>query len=86
MFSSAHYLCNVLIDLRFEHEAFGVYQDVALSALYLLAAVIAALLSAYRGTLDRPAIHRSGAGLRIPTLTNPQPFADGPVDPLPGTD
>ncbi len=34
-------------DFCLEHEAFGVYQQVSLSALYLLAAVIAAFFSTH---------------------------------------
>src|SRR3712207_4996748 len=73
------------VDLRLEHEAFGVYQQVALSALYLLASVVTALFSAYCGTLDRLGIHYACTGVRISPQANPQPFADGPVDLLPGT-
>jgi hypothetical protein len=38
---------------------------VTLTALDLLASVVAALFSAYRGTLDRLAIHHARAGLGI---------------------
>jgi hypothetical protein len=41
-------------DLRLEHETLGVYQDVALTALDLLASIVTPLFSAYRGTLDLP--------------------------------
>src|SRR5215213_9333844 len=77
-----HHLCAM--DLHLEDETLSVHQDVALTALDLLASVVAALFSAHRGTLDRLAIHHARAGLRIPPQAHPQPFADGPVDPLPG--
>ena len=68
-----------------EHETLGVYQDVALSSLDLLAAIVIALFSAYRGTLDRLRIHHAGAGLGVPLQADPEAFADGPIDPFPGT-
>jgi hypothetical protein len=72
------------VDLRLEHETLGVYQDVALTALYLLASIVTALFSAYRGTLYRLGIHHARAGLRIPLQADPEAFAESPVDPLPG--
>ena len=42
------------VDLRLEHEAFGVYQDVALTSLDLLTSVVTTLFSAYCGTLELP--------------------------------
>jgi hypothetical protein len=42
------------LDLRFEDEAFGVYQQVTLTPLDLLAPVITSIFSAYCGTLDLP--------------------------------
>jgi hypothetical protein len=73
------------VDLGFEHQALGVYQDVAFSALYLLGSVVTALFSAHRSALDRLAIHHAGAGLRISVQANPKAFTDRPVDPFPGT-
>jgi hypothetical protein len=40
------------VDLGFEHETFGVNQDMALTALDLLASVVTSVFSAYRGALD----------------------------------
>ena len=40
------------VDLGFEHETFGVYEQVALPTVDLLSAVVAAFLSAYSGSLD----------------------------------
>jgi hypothetical protein len=39
------------MNLRFEHEAFGVHQDVAFSALDLLAPIVSPVLPAYPGAL-----------------------------------
>ena len=68
----------------FEHEAFGVYEQVALSAFDLLATVITSLLSAYTGRVDRMAIHHASARLGISVLAHPHTLAQGGVDPLPG--
>jgi len=73
------------VDLGLEHEALGVHQDVAFSALHLLATIVTALFSAHRGTLDRLAIHHARAWLRISLQAHPKAFSDGSVDPLPGT-
>src|SRR5215203_7250172 len=56
----------------------------ALSALDLLTPVVTALFSAHPGALDRLGIHHACAGLRISARANPEAFADGSVDPLPG--
>jgi hypothetical protein len=42
------------VDFCLEHEAFGVHQQVTLSALELLAPVVTPVLPAYRGALDLP--------------------------------
>src|SRR5829696_6156635 len=55
-----------------------------LSALDLLSTVVATLLSAHSGGLDRLTIHNPRARLRIPLQANPQTFSDSPVDPCPG--
>src|SRR3712207_5009736 len=75
-------LCAV--DLGFEHWALRVHQEVALSAFDLLAAVVAALFSAYAGRLDRLAIHYPRTGLRVPLEAHPHTLAQGSVHPLPG--
>jgi hypothetical protein len=51
-------------DLCFEDETFGVYQQVRLTPLDLLASLISPIFAAYCGTLDRLAIHHAGAGLK----------------------
>ena len=55
------------MDLRLEYESFRVYEQVALRALDLLAAIVTTLFfaAAHRGTLERLAIHHASAGLRI---------------------
>jgi len=58
------------VDLGFEHQALGIHQQVTLTALYLLAPVVAALFSAHRGTLNRLAIDHARAGLRISLQAN----------------
>jgi hypothetical protein len=42
------------VDLGFEHKAFGVHQDVTLSAFDLLGSVVTTLFSAYRSALELP--------------------------------
>ena len=54
-------------------------------ALDLLASVVASIFSAYRGCLDQLRIHHASTWLRIPSQADSQPFAHGPVDPLPST-
>src|SRR5215210_3232590 len=73
------------MDLGLEHETLGVHQDVALSALHLLAAIVAALFPANRGALHRLGVHHPRAGLGVPFQADPEALADGPVDVLPGT-
>jgi hypothetical protein len=72
------------VDLRLEQKALRIDQDVAFSALYLLAAVVASLLSSYTGALDRLRIDNTCGGLRITPKTDPQALADGCVEPLSG--
>jgi hypothetical protein len=72
------------VDLGFEDETFGVYQQVTLTLLDLLASVVTALSSSHAGALDRLAVHHPGARLRISFQANPQPLAQGCMDPLPG--
>src|SRR5215207_6791468 len=73
------------MDLRLEQKALRIDQDVAFSALDLLAAIIASLLSSHAGALDRLRIDNTRGGLRITPKTDPQALADGCVEPLPGT-
>src|ERR671912_41563 len=70
-------------DLCLEHEAFGVYQQMSLTALYLFAAIVAAFFSTHAGRLDRLAIDYAGAGLRVSLEAHPHPLAQGCVHPCP---
>ncbi len=73
------------MNLGFEHEAFGVHQDMALTSFDLLASYsISVLFSAHRGSLDQLRIHHPGTGLRISPQADPKALADSLVDPLPG--
>jgi len=45
------------MDLHLEQQTLSIDEDVALCALYLLASIITALLSAHAGTLERLAVH-----------------------------
>jgi len=69
--------------LRLEHEAFGVYEQVGLSAFDLLATIITSLFSAHPGGLDRLGVHYSSAGFGISPASSAQAFADRAVHPLP---
>jgi hypothetical protein len=60
----------------------GIYEQVALSALYLLATVVPSLLSSHAGAIDRLAIYYGGTGLRISAQAHP--LAQGGVHSLPG--
>src|ERR671912_264842 len=62
-------------DLCLEYEAFGVYQQMSLTALYLLPAIVAALFSTHAGRLDRLAIDYSSTGLRVSLEAHPHPLA-----------
>src|SRR5918993_365705 len=73
------------VDLRFQDQTLSVHQDVAFSALHLLASVVTALFSAHRGALYRLGIHHARAGLRISLQAHPKTFSESSVDPLPGT-
>jgi hypothetical protein len=63
------------VHLGFEHQTLRVYEQVAFSALDLLAAVVSTLFSSYTGALDRLAIDDSSAWLRISAHTDPHPLA-----------
>src|SRR4051794_25778865 len=73
------------MDLRLEQKALRIHQNMAFSALDLLAAIIASLLSSHAGALDRLRIDNTRGGLRITPKTDPQALADGCVESLPGT-
>ena len=72
------------MDLGFEHESFGVYEQVTLSAFDLLAAIVTTLLSSHSGRLYRLAIYNPSCRLGVPLEANPHPLAQGRVHPLPG--
>src|SRR5215213_9845059 len=71
------------MDLGLEHETLRVHQDMVLSALHLLAAIVATLFPAHRGALYRLGVHHARAGLGIAFQAYPEAFSDGSVDPLP---
>jgi hypothetical protein len=70
------------VNLGFEHETFGVYQQVPLPPFHLLASIKTALLSAYPGRLDRLAIYDASARLRVSVETDPDPLTQGGMHPL----
>src|SRR5215217_8375440 len=72
------------MDLCLEHETLGVYQQVTLTALNLLASVVTTLFSAHSGRFDRLGIHYACAGLRISLQANPQAVSETSIDTLPG--
>ena len=71
------------MDLRLEYETLGIYQDVTLSALYVLAAIVSSIFSTYARALDRLAIHYASAWLRISLHAHAQTLVQGGVHPLP---
>ena len=73
------------MNLGLQHESFCVYEQVALSSLHLLAAIVTTLFSTYSGRLDRLAIDYAGTGLRVSLEANPHPLTQGLVHPLPST-
>jgi hypothetical protein len=76
-----YYLGAVYLSL--EHEAFGVHQEVSLTAFNLLATIVTPLLSAHPGGLGRLGVHYPSAGFRIALELNAQAFAESAVHPLP---
>jgi len=58
------------VNLDVEHEAFGVYQQVPLSAFYLLATVLATFFATHAGRLNRLAVDYPSAGLRVSLQAN----------------
>src|SRR5215212_5022865 len=71
------------VDLGFEHQALGVYQEVALPSLHLLGAIVSSLLSAHPGRLDRLAVYDARAGPGVPLQAYPRALTQGGVHPLP---
>jgi hypothetical protein len=72
------------MDLGSEHQTLRIYEQMALSALDLLAAIVSSL-SSHTGGLHRLAIHYARAGLRFSLHAEAQTFSQGGVQPLPGT-
>ena len=66
--------------LGFEYEALRVYEQVALAAPNLLAAVVSPLLSSHAGGLRGLRIHDGSAGQRVSTRTDPQDLAQRSVE------
>jgi len=67
------------VDLRLEQKALHIYQNVALSALDLLASVVAALISSHAGALYRLGIDYPGTGLGISPQAHPKSLSEGSV-------
>ena len=71
------------VDLRLEQKALRIDKNVALSALDLLAPIVAALFSSHAGVLYRLGIDYPGRGLRISPQARPKSLSEGGVQPLP---
>ena len=69
--------------LRLEHEAFGVYEQVAFTTFDLLATIVTPLLSAHPGGLGRLGVHYPSARFGVALESNTQAFADRAIHPLP---
>src|SRR5918998_728810 len=72
------------MDLGSEHQTLRIYEQVALSALYLLTAIVSSH-SSHTGGLHRLAIHYASAGLRFSFHADTKAFAQGGMQPFPGT-
>src|SRR5215212_5900844 len=73
------------MNFRPQYQALRIHQKVTLSALDLLATVVAAFFATHISSFDRLAVDYACAGLRIAPETNPQTFAHHLVHPLPGS-
>src|SRR5215207_1169487 len=71
------------MDLSLEQETLRIYQNVAFSALYLLASIVSALFSSHAGALYRLGIDDTCGGLRITPEVHAQALADGRIELLP---
>src|SRR3712207_3146718 len=69
--------------LGFKHQSLRVYQQVTLSAFYLLGGIEAAFVASHSRGPDRLGVHNPGARVRVPTKVRPQPFAQLGVKALP---
>jgi len=72
------------MNLGFQDQTLGIYEQVALSALDLLAFVVTALFSSRTGALDLLAIYYASARLRVTLLAHSQTMAQSGVYPFPG--
>jgi site-specific DNA recombinase len=72
------------VDPRLEQQTLCIYENMAFAALYLLAPVVASLLSAHPGGLHRLGVHAARAGLGISPEADPQALSDRGVEPLEG--
>jgi hypothetical protein len=68
----------------FEHQPLSVHQEVSLSALDLLTAIVTTLFSTYSGCFDRLAVHYACARLRVSLEAHSHPLTQGGVYPFPG--
>src|SRR5919107_1368471 len=57
------------VNLSFENQTLGIYQQVTFSALHFLAAIVSSLCSAYPCGLHRLAVHYARTRLRVPLET-----------------
>ena len=73
------------MDLGFEHEAFGIHQQMALPTIDLLSTIVTTFFSPYPASFDRLGVHYPGPGLRIPPQVHPKSFTYGLIELLPGT-
>ena len=73
------------VNLRLEHESFGVYEQMSLTTFDLLASVVTTFFSAHSSSLDRLTVYYAGTGLRVSLQSHPQAFPDSSVDPFPST-
>ena len=72
------------MDLRFQDQTLGIYEQMTFSAFHLLAAIVTALITSYARALDRLAIYYASAWLRIAFLGHSHTMAQCSVYPLPG--
>src|SRR5215213_3039839 len=63
------------VDPRLEYEAFGIDEQMALSAFDLLGGVETSLLDSHSGGLDRLGVHYARARLGVPAQPRPQTLA-----------
>jgi hypothetical protein len=59
------------MDPGFDDQAFGIHQQMALSAFHLLCGVEAALVASHSGGPERLGVHYPGAGVRVSAKVPP---------------